>query len=133
MTRPTTHDRSSRAASAPLTLDPGLTRVEHALRDLREPAPPALAERSLVAVGLVDGWEAFPTPLGPLAVAWNGLGVTMVDLAEDVAAFEARHSELVGRPLVRDARMPDRLRRAIERRLAGDRRSSVPLDLRGRA
>lgn len=133
MTRPTTDRRSSSAASTALTSDPGLTRVEDALRDLREPAPPDLAERSLVAVGLVDGWDVFPAPLGPLAVAWNGLGVTMVDLADDVAAFEARHHELVARPLVRDARMPDGLRRAIERRLAGDRRASVPLDLRGRA
>jgi len=116
-----------------LTVEPALARVEAALRDLREPAPPGLADSSLVAIGLADGYEVFEAPLGRLAVAWNGQGVTMVDLAEDLAAFEARHAEIVGRPLTRDARMPDRLRQAIERRMAGDRRASVPLDLRGRA
>jgi len=132
MTRPT-NDRAQADHSRPLTTDPGLVRVEAALRELREPAPAALADRSLVAIGLVDSWEMFSTALGPVGVAWNGRGVTMVDASEDATAFEARHRQLVGRPLVSGARMPDRLRQAIERRLSGDRRASVPLDLRGRA
>jgi O-6-methylguanine DNA methyltransferase len=132
MTRTTSRGRNH-DGSARLTSDPALARVEAALRDLREPAPRGLADRSLVAIGLADGWEVFPTALGPLAVAWNGRGVTMVDLAEDIEAYETRHREVVGRPLARGARMPVRLRRAIERRLAGDRRAMVPLDLRGRA
>ncbi len=70
-----------------LTVEPALARVEAALRDLREPAPPRLADSSLVAVGLADAYEVFEAPLGSLAVAWNGQGVTMVDLADDLAAF----------------------------------------------
>jgi O-6-methylguanine DNA methyltransferase len=136
MTQP--HDRAASVRSLDLSEpvsagDPSLSRVEAALRDLREPAPPALVGGSLVAVGLADAYALFDAPIGRIAVAWNGRGVTMVDLADDLAAFETRHAELVGRPLVPGARMPDRLRRAVERRLAGDRRSSIPLDLRGRA
>jgi O-6-methylguanine DNA methyltransferase len=122
------------AAGAPgITSDPSLVRVEAALRDLRVPAPPALVDGSLVAVGLADGLTRLDSPIGPVLVAWNGRGVSMVDSAEDEAAAVARHTARTGRPIAADARMPDRLRRAIERRLAGDRRANVPLDLRGRA
>ena len=110
-----------------------LETVESALHDLRAKAPPRLADRALVEVGLADGLERFDSPIGRLVVAWNGRGVAMVDLDGDGTAIAERHRRLTGRPLVDDARMPARLRRAIERRLAGDRRATVPLDLRGRA
>jgi O-6-methylguanine DNA methyltransferase len=112
--------------------DPGLARVEAALRDLRVTAPSALAGRTLVTVGLVDGLEPFDTPIGPVVVAWNGYGVSMVDTADDPKAVEARHEDLTGRPIAPGARMPDGLRRRIGRRLAGER-IAIPLDLRGRA
>jgi O-6-methylguanine DNA methyltransferase len=56
----------------------------------------------------------------------------MVDVADDLDAVEARHEALTGRPIARAARMPESLRRRIERRLTGER-VSVRLDLRGRA
>jgi O-6-methylguanine DNA methyltransferase len=134
MTRQTT-ERGDGASTGAITSDPTLVRVEAALRDLREPAPPALVDGSLVAVGLADGLAHFESSVGPVVVAWNGRGVSMVDVAGDEAAAVAvaRHAAITGRPIAPDARMPDRLRRAIERRLAGDRRAVVPLDLRGRA
>jgi O-6-methylguanine DNA methyltransferase len=113
--------------------DEDLAVVEAALRGLRTPAPPSLAGRTLVEVGLADALTILDTPVGPVGVAWNGRGVSMVDLADDAAAVVARHAAATGRPLTADVPMPATLRRAIERRLAGDRRARVPLDLRGRA
>jgi O-6-methylguanine DNA methyltransferase len=106
--------------------------VEAALASLAVTAPPGLAPATLVAVGLADEFATIATPIGPVHVAWNGVGVSAVDRATDDAAFEARFRATVGRPIRRVAAMPDRLRRAIERRLAGDRRASLALDLRGR-
>jgi O-6-methylguanine DNA methyltransferase len=57
----------------------------------------------------------------------------MVDVDDDRDEVLARHHALTGRPVSTEATMPVRLRRAIERRLGGDRRAHVLLDLRGRA
>jgi O-6-methylguanine DNA methyltransferase len=124
MTRPTTDDPN---------LEPRLAAIEIALRDLREPAPPALAPATLVGVGLADALERFDSAIGPIVVSWNGRGVSMVDLADDPDAVRDRHLEATGRPLAEGPAMPVKLRRAVERRLAGDRRAKVPFDLRGRA
>jgi O-6-methylguanine DNA methyltransferase len=65
--------------------------------------------------------------IGPLYVAWNGLGVSGVESD----GFAATHAARTGRPVhVVDA-LPVDLARAIERRLAGDRRVRIDLDLRG--
>jgi O-6-methylguanine DNA methyltransferase len=103
--------------------------LEAALRDLREPAPPELADRILVEVGLADRFAALDTDIGPVVVAWNGRGVSAVARAGD--AFEERFGADVGRPLRRADTLPEQLAIAIRRRLAGDRRARVPLDLRG--
>jgi O-6-methylguanine DNA methyltransferase len=95
-------------------------------------APPTLTDEVLVQVGLADAWSVLPSPLGPIAVAWNGRGVSWIDRADDAAAFTERHAARVGRPLSRAAAIPDHLGRAIEGRLAGNRRVRIPLDLRGR-
>ena len=68
--------------------------------------------------------------MGPLVVAWNGRGVSTVDIAADDAAFEARHLATTGRRAIR-GELPARLECAIARRLDGDRRVRIPLDLRG--
>jgi O-6-methylguanine DNA methyltransferase len=105
--------------------------VEAALQSLAVPAPPTLALSTLVAVGLADEYATVATPVGDAYVAWNGLGISVVDRAPDDSAFEARFRRTIGRP-VRRGTLPDGLRRAIDRRLAGDRRARLPLDLRGR-
>ena len=103
--------------------DPSLAR-------LTESAPASLRPAVLVAVGLADRYAPIASPLGTLNVAWNGRGVSWVGPADD-AAFEAAFREAVGRPLERADALPPRLARAIERRLAGDRRARIELDLRG--
>lgn len=109
-----------------------IPQVEAALADLRVVAPRGLAHATLTAVGLADEHATLPSPIGEVHVAWNGLGVSMLDRAADDAAFAARFAAVIGRPLRRANTVPERLRRALERRLAGDRRVAVPLDLRGR-
>jgi O-6-methylguanine DNA methyltransferase len=109
-----------------------LADVQAALAALALPAPPTLAPATLRDVGLADGYALVTSPIGDLIVAWNGLGVSWVDRAGDREAFEHRHQEAIGRPIA-PAELPPSLRRVIDRRLAGDRRVRVPVDLRGRS
>jgi O-6-methylguanine DNA methyltransferase len=106
-----------------------LADVEAVLAGLTTRAPATLAPRTLRAVGLADAWATMDSPVGQIVVAWNGLGVSWIGRPED--EFVERFGREIGRPVGRDE-LPARLRRAIERRLAGDRRAIVPVDLRGR-
>ena len=106
--------------------------LETILRSLRVKAPVDLPERTLVELGLADAFASLAGPIGPLFVAWNGRGVSMIDLAGDEAAFTRRLTTLTGRPARRVETVPEPLRARIERRLAGDRRVGIPLDWRGR-
>ncbi len=101
-----------------------------ALADLALAAPSALRASVLVEVGLADRYGRVDSPLGPLVVAWNGRGVSTVDLAADDGTFEARHLATTGRRAI-PGDLPARLANAIARRLDGDRRVRIPLDLRG--
>jgi O-6-methylguanine DNA methyltransferase len=102
------------------------------LGSLRANAPASLLQRTLVEVGLADAYAPVESPLGPLYVAFNGLGVSAVEQAPDASTFELGHIERFGRPAHRVTALPERLARAIERRLAGDRRTTIRLDLRDR-
>ena len=106
-----------------------LADVEAALASLALPAPPSLATRTLRDVGLADGWATMPSPVGPILVAWNGRGVSWIGRPE--AGFEERFRREIGRTVTPSV-LPERLQRAIERRLGGDRRARVLVDLRGR-
>jgi O-6-methylguanine DNA methyltransferase len=105
--------------------------VEAAMADLATTAPPSLRPNVLVEVGLADHYARIPSPIGPLIVAWNGLGVSLVDEDRDDASFEARHRAETGRPAYPADALPQALADAIDRRLRGDRRVRIPLDLRG--
>ena len=59
---------------------------------------PRLAPNVLAEVGLADRYARFDSPIGPLVVAWNGLGVSAVEAADDDATFEADHLARTGRP-----------------------------------
>jgi O-6-methylguanine DNA methyltransferase len=107
--------------------------IHDALASLATPAPPDLRPAVLADVGLIDRFATIDSPIGRLVVAWNGLGVSMVDLAGDEAAVMARHAAQTGRRAEPSSRLPDRLERAIVRRLEGDRRVRIELDLRGRS
>ena len=101
-----------------------------ALADLAVAAPTTLRPAVLVETGLADHYDHIASPLGPLVVAWNGRGVSTVELAEDDGAFEARHLATTGRRAIAGD-LPPRLASAITRRLDGDRRVRIALDLRG--
>jgi O-6-methylguanine DNA methyltransferase len=105
--------------------------VEEAVASLLTTAPPSLAPGVLAEVGLVDRYSYMDSPIGPLVVAWNGMGVSAVGAAETDAAFERSHEALTGRRAIRTGRLPETLERAIRRRLGGDRRVRIDLDLRG--
>ncbi|MBF8289995.1 MAG: Methylated-DNA--[protein]-cysteine S-methyltransferase [Chloroflexi bacterium] len=109
-----------------------LVNFEAALRGLAAPAPAGVGTGALVAVGLADQYAELPSPLGPVLVAWNGRGISWVDRAADRPGFAERFGERVGRPLHPADSVPADIARAIAGRLAGDRRVSVRLDLRGR-
>ena len=115
------------------SLDPlaGDAAVEAALAGLTATAPARLRPAVLVEVGLADAYARFDSPIGPLTVAWNGHGVSAVDAAADDATFEARHRAVTGREAFALEALPARLADAIARRLAGDRRVRIDLDLRG--
>ena len=105
--------------------------LDTAMSDLMTAAPPSLAEGVLVEVGMIDRYAHFDAPIGSLVVAWNGLGVSAVEAAPDDATFEADHLARTGRRAVPAGELPAGLSRAIARRLAGDRRVRIDLDLRG--
>ena len=65
------------------------------------------------------------------AVAWNGRGVSSVGAAADDATFEIRPRAATGREACPVKALPPRLADAIARRLGGDRRVRIELDLRG--
>lgn len=105
--------------------------VGEAMAGLLTTAPGSLAEGVLVEVGLADRYARIDSPIGSLVVAWNGLGVSAVETAADDAEFVATHEARTGRRTIRDERLPEALERAIRRRLGGDRRVRIDLDLRG--
>jgi O-6-methylguanine DNA methyltransferase len=105
--------------------------LENAMADLMTAAPPGLAEGVLVEIGIVDRYARFDAPIGALIVAWNGLGVSAVEAAPDDKAFEAAHLARTGRRALPAGELPAHLGRAIARRLGGDRRVRIDLDLRG--
>lgn len=120
-------------------IEPEVAAIEAALRRLRTAAPASLATSTLLSVGLADAYATMPSPLGAVFVAWNGRGVSAVSAVtaadgEDAAgaAFERRFRDEVGRPLHRVEAAPPRLAATLARRLSGDRRAPVPVDLRGR-
>jgi O-6-methylguanine DNA methyltransferase len=99
---------------------------------LAVPAPVHVAEHVLVQTGLADRMAPFPSPIGTLWVAWNGRGVSEVELAESGADAAARHEARTGRRTTLADALPDDLADAIGRRIAGEGRVRIPLDLRDR-
>jgi O-6-methylguanine DNA methyltransferase len=105
--------------------------METAMAALLTPAPATLAPGVMAEVGLADRYARFDSPIGRLVVAWNGLGVSAVEAVRDDAAFEAAHLARTGRRAHPVGALPERLASAIARRLGGDRRVRIDLDLRG--
>ncbi len=102
------------------------------LSDLADPAPRTLPDDVLVEVGLADRIAPVAAAIGTLWVAWNGRGVASVDLGDDGLVVAAEHAARTGRRTLLADELPPDLATAVTRRLAGDRRAPVRLDLRGR-
>src|SRR5215472_2722443 len=56
-------------------------------------APPTLLEGVLLEIGLADLYAPLMTPLGPVFVAWNPLGVSAVMKTTTAEEFEARFAQ----------------------------------------
>jgi O-6-methylguanine DNA methyltransferase len=71
------------------------------LEDLRElgrvTAPPQLLGSVLAELGLADMYGSLPTPLGPVWVAWNRLGVSAVMKTATDLEFEELFARRFGR------------------------------------
>ena len=67
--------------------------TEAAMAGLLTTAPPTFASDVLVEVGLADRYARMDSPIGPLTVVWNGVGVSSVETVDvpDDAEFEAAH------------------------------------------
>jgi O-6-methylguanine DNA methyltransferase len=102
------------------------------LRGLGDAAAPAtLRPRVLSRLALGDAYVQLDTPLGPLFVAYNRLGVSAVVRAADAADFERRFRARFGRPTYAATVLPAWLSRAFNPP-AGTRRAPPPrVDLRG--
>jgi O-6-methylguanine DNA methyltransferase len=113
--------------------DPGSSDAPGVLAALAVRAPDGLADDVLVEVGLVDRIAPLATAIGTLWVAWNGRGIASVDLGEDGPSAAVAHETRSGRRTLVAQALPVALADAVTRRLAGDRRVAIPLDLRGRS
>jgi len=91
-------------------------------------APAGFALRVMAHAGVADSYAVFPTVLGPVYVAWNGLGVSAAMRSKSALEFEEWFARDIGRPLVR-AEAPAGMAAKIEDQLEGKRR--LRFDLRG--
>lgn len=80
--------------------------IESALGGLALAAPRELVPSVLAEVGLADRYATVDSPIGPLYVAWNGLGVSTVEQAGDDERFELHHRQRTGRAGPRAAGRP---------------------------
>ena len=83
--------------------------LEAALATLLTTSPPSLAPGVLAEVGLADRYATIDSPIGPVVVAWNGVGVSSVSAATDHATFESSHEAQTGRRAIRAERLPEAL------------------------
>jgi O-6-methylguanine DNA methyltransferase len=102
--------------------------LEQVLAGLRRAAPPAVETGALLGAGLVDGYEEFESPVGPVVVTFNPAGVSSVDLASDEVEehFLARFGRRAV-PASPPAGWSARIARAIELGTPGE----LPIDVRG--
>jgi O-6-methylguanine DNA methyltransferase len=93
--------------------------------------PPDLLPRTLQRAGLADIYWPVETPIGPIFIAASDRGISAVARGIDTAAFEAAHQQRTGRPAKRIGDPPADAMREVDALLRGDRRRTMPFDLRG--
>lgn len=138
-------DRTNRTTGTPANDDDralrhtaghgGLGEARALVRDLRDlgavDVPASLLTNVLSAVGLADQYFLLQSPLGPVYVAYNALGISAVSRATDATAFQAGFRARTGRTVVAAVEPDAALVRALEATLRGERRAELRFDLRG--
>lgn len=104
----------------------------HQLRDLGQVrAPATILPTVLERVGRSDAYALCEMPIGPVFVAYNGLGVSAVMRADSATDFEQAFHARFARPLRQAAELPTALARLVQQHLNGKTRSALQVDLRG--
>jgi len=99
-----------------------------ALADVR--APEAVLNGVLDQVGLQDHYAELTTPLGPVFVAWNRLGVSAVMQTSTAEEFEARFGDRFHRAPRRTRQVPDDLGETFDLRSVTEFERAVLLKAR---
>ncbi len=101
--------------------------IEKKLGRLAIPAPRGVKDGVALGTGLSDGFSVFESPLGPVVVAFNPLGVSAVDLLDD--GFQQRFEQRFRRRLL-EARPPQTWNDLILQALAEGTPGALPVDFR---
>ncbi|MGH8927123.1 MAG: methylated-DNA--[protein]-cysteine S-methyltransferase, partial [Acidimicrobiia bacterium] len=104
-----------------------MSELTEALKRLRTTAPARIQSSIELGTGLVDGYTVFDSPLGNIAIAFNPIGVSAVDLAD--RGLADRFASRFGRALV-PAEPPRAWGGRIEQALDRGRPGSLPIDYR---
>lgn len=101
--------------------------IETDLERLVGGLPPGIGEGVALGTGLADGYDLYDSPVGTVAVAFNPVGVSSVDMADE--GLETRFAQRHGRPLIR-AQAPDAWARHIPAAIEAGAPGQLPIDLR---
>ncbi|MEA1902959.1 MAG: methylated-DNA--[protein]-cysteine S-methyltransferase [Actinomycetota bacterium] len=101
--------------------------IESQLAALIGQIPEGMTEGVALGTGVADGYDVYPSVLGPVAVTFNPEGVSSVDIADD--QLIDRFSHRFGRTLIR-AEAPTSWGRHIPDALEAGRPGKLPVDLR---
>ncbi len=101
--------------------------IENDLGAMIGPLPDGMSEGIALGTGIADGYDIYDSPLGRVAVAFNPLGVSAVDVADD--AFPDRFSARHGRKLFR-SEAPSAWSMKIAPAIEAGRPGNLPVDLR---
>ena len=101
--------------------------IETELARMMGTLPDGISEGVALGTGLADGYDIYDSPLGQVAVAFNTVGVSSVDLADGM--FAERFAERHGRRLFR-AEAPTAWAKRISTAIEAGRPGTLPVDLR---
>ncbi len=105
------------------------------VRELRQldgvRTPATLLPTVLERIGHSDAYACCESPIGPVYVAYNGLGISAVLSAESASAFVALFRERFGRSVREVDALPEKLARSWAQLWEGKTRVAFDVDLRG--
>ncbi len=102
------------------------------LRDLGSVrAPATVLPTVLERIGQSDAYAPCDSPIGPVYVAYNGLGISAVMTAGSPVEFEQTFHTRFQRAIRRVQALPDEIVRQCQQQWSGQGRSAARIDLRG--